>query len=188
MDVRCSFCRAHHWAAEKVVNSPVQRPEFTSCCQRGHVSLRLLPPPPPFLCGLIENNDDDSKEFRTNIRQYNMALAFTSLGVTEDKAVNRRAGWVFRIQGELSHLIGSLRPSQGETPSYAQLYIYDAHLALAQRMNHNDNLRSTTMHSLQVMLLEHHQYSRQFKHVYEILRQYPNTSDANIRLRVMPGQ
>jgi hypothetical protein len=117
-----------------------------------------------------------------------MALAFTSLGVTEDKAVNCRAGWVFRIQGELSHLIGSLRPDQGKPPSYAQLYIYDAQLALAQRMNRNDNLRSTTMHSLQIMLLEHHQYSRQFKHAYEILQHYPDASDANIRLRVMPGQ
>ena len=59
---------------------------------------------------MFDSNDDDAKEFRTHIRQYNMALAFTSLGVTEDRNVNRRGGWVFRIEGELCHLIGSLRP------------------------------------------------------------------------------
>jgi hypothetical protein len=145
MDVLCLFCGAYHWMAGKVVNSPTLSAEFTSCCQRGHVFLRPLPPPPPLLRDLFENEDAESKEFRSNIRQYNMALTFTSLGVTEDRVVNRRGGWVFCVQGELCHLIGSLRPDEGKPPSYAQLYIYDAQLSLAQRMNRNDNLRSSTM-------------------------------------------
>jgi hypothetical protein len=188
MDVVCPFCGAYHWMAEKVVNSQEQSPEFTACCQRGHVSLRPLPPPPPFLRQLLDSNDVDGNQFRSNIRQYNMALAFTSLGVTEDTVVNRRGGWVFRVQGELCHLIGSLRADDGKTPSYAQLYIYDAQLALAQRMNRNDNLCPSTMSSLQSMLLDHHRYLKEFKHCYEILQNYPDVSDANIRLRVMPGQ
>lgn len=188
MDVICPFCGAYHWLAEKVSSSPEQRPEFTACCQRGHISLQSLPPPPPFLRQLLDDNDAEAKEFRSNIRQYNMALAFTSLGIREDTAVNRRGGWVFRVHGELCHLIGALRPKDGEPPSYAQLYIYDPTLALAQRINRNDNLSSTTMSSLQTMLLDHHRYSREFKHSYEILKDYPEASDANIRLRVMPGQ
>lgn len=112
MDVVCPFCGAYHWASEKVSSSPVQRPEFTACCQRGGVSLHRLSPPPPFLRGILESDDAEGKQFRSNIRQYNMALAFTSLGVTEDTVVNRRGGWVFRVQGELCHLIGSLRSSK----------------------------------------------------------------------------
>jgi hypothetical protein len=188
MVVLCPFCGAYHWMAEKVTNSTMDRPEFTTCCQRGHVRLPLLPPPPPFLRGILESDDPEGKEFRSNIRQYNMALAFTSLGVREDRLVNRRGGWVFRVQGELCHLIGSLRAGEGDHPSYAQLYIYDAQLALAQRMNRNDNLSPNTMASLQDMLLEHHRYSDKFKHAHETLLDYRDVPDASIRLRVMPGQ
>ena len=118
-----------------------------------------------------------------------MALAFTLLGVKEDKTVNHRGGWVFRVQGELCHLIGSLIPTDGEPPSYAQLYIYDPQFALQQRVNRNDKLPVSTMKSLQTMLLESHRYSREFKHAYEILNNHRGgTSDAQIRLRVMPGQ
>src|SRR4051794_20581848 len=133
-------------------------------------------------------NDSQSIEFRQNIRQYNMSLAFTSLGVTEDHLVNRRGGWVFRVSGELCHLVGSLRPDEGVPPAYAQLYIYDSQLALHQRMNRNNNLQEDTMKSLQTMLLMHHRYAGDFLHAYEILRSFPDAPNAEVRLRVMPGQ
>lgn len=188
MDVVCPSCAAYHWTAKKIVSSPVHGPEFTVCCQRGHVSLCLLSPPPPFLCRLLDSDDAEGKEFRSNIRQYNMALAFTSLGVKEDASVNRRGGWVFCVHGDLCHLIGSLRANEGKPPAYAQLYIYDSQLALAQRMKRNDNLSRNTMSALQAMLLNNHPYSTEFKHAFEVLQEYPDVSDANIRLRIMPGQ
>jgi len=89
MNVVCPFCGAFHWLAEKIGSSPVQSPEFTACCQRGRVHLPHQSVPPQTLYTLFESNDEDGKEFRTNIRQYNMALAFTSLGVTEDNLDNR---------------------------------------------------------------------------------------------------
>ena len=187
MNVACPFCGALHWLAEQVGSSAQAHPEFTACCQRGHVHLPLQSKPPETLYNLFETDDADGNEFRSNIRQYNMALAFTSLGVAEDKNVNRRGGWVFRVQGELCHLIGSLRPNEGKPPAYAQLYIYDTRLALAQRLNRNDNLVPHTMHSLQSMLLQSHRYANEFRHAHEILQQYPDSSDADIRIRVMPG-
>ena len=117
-----------------------------------------------------------------------MALAFTSLGIMEDKLVNRRSGWVFRVQGELCHLIGSLHPNNGKPPSYAQLYLYDAQLALAHRMTCNDNLRTGTMETLQSMMVQFHPYTNHFLQARDVLDRYPNDSDANIRLRVMPSQ
>ena len=188
MNVLCRFCGAFHWLSEKVANTPEQYPEFTACCQRGHVELRYQSRPPDILQELFDGNDRPAKKFRTNIRQYNMALSFTSLGVTEDKVVNCRGGWVFRVQGELCHLIGSLRPDDGDSPSYAQLYIFDAQLALEQRMERNYNLSKNTMRSLQTMLLQNNPYTNRFKHTYEILDQYPDNSDAVIRLRIEPGQ
>ena len=188
MNVVCKFCGAYHWLAEMVGSSSMQQPEFTACCQRGHVHISHQSRPPDTLYNLFEGHGEEEKLFRSKIRQYNMALAFTSLGVTEDKVVNRRGGWVFRVQGELCHLIGSLRPHDGNAPSYAQLYIYDAQLALAQRMNRNDNLSQHTMDSLQSMLLRSHRYAQEFKHAFELLEQYPDEADADIRIRVVPGQ
>ena len=116
-----------------------------------------------------------------------MALAFTSLGVKEDRLVNRWGGWVFCISGELCHLIGSLCPDEDKPLSYAQLYIYDSRLALQQRMNQNKNLQADTMTSLQSMLLANHRYSNDFLHAYEVIRRSPNAPDVDVRLHVMPG-
>lgn len=142
--------------SEKVGSTAVYSPEFGTCCQRGHISLSLQSHPPETLYRLLENNDDEGKEYCSNIWQYNMALTFTSLRVSKDKTVNHQGGWVFHVQGELCHLIGSLHPDENRPPSYAQLYIYDACLALEERMNRNDNLHADTMQSLQTMLLQFH--------------------------------
>ena len=188
MNIQCPFCSAYHWLAESIGSSASHTPEFTTCCQRGHVHLPSQSPPPDALLRLLENNDKDGKEFRSNIRHYNMALAFTSLGVSEDKNVNHRGGWVFRVQGELCHLIGALHPDEHHPPSFAQLYIYNSQLALAQQMNRNDNLCSRTIRSLQTMLLDYHPYATEFKHAFQVLEQYSDDSDTNIHLRVLLGQ
>ncbi|KAJ8481437.1 hypothetical protein ONZ45_g15318 [Pleurotus djamor] len=132
--------------------------------------------PPDALHALYEADDAQSREFRTNIRAYNMALAFTSLGVKEDKTVNntrRRFGgsaWVFRIQGQLSHNSGALEPEPGQAASYAQLYIYDPQEALHQRMLRNSHLRQDTIHA------------------FEVLRDSDADSNATVRLRVRQPQ
>lgn len=53
-------------------------------------------------------------EFRKNIRAYNQAMAFTSLGTTQVVSDQDRGNGVpyFRIQGEMYHLIGQLLPQK----------------------------------------------------------------------------
>ncbi|XP_061968321.1 uncharacterized protein LOC133691732 [Populus nigra] len=76
-----------------------------------------------------------SKKFRTNIRAYNSMFAFTSIGANIDHSVNRQPGpYVFKINGHCHHLMGSLLPSDGETPKFAQLYIYDTTNEVANRL------------------------------------------------------
>src|SRR5437667_10190035 len=68
-----------------------------------------------------------AKLFRLNIRNYNNAFAFSSLGVTVDPSVYGPSGiYTFRIQGELVHRIGSLLPIQGRQPCFSQIYIHDS--------------------------------------------------------------
>src|SRR5579859_944255 len=65
--------------------------------------------------------------FRTLLRNYNNALAFSSLGVTIDQSMAGQSGvYTFKIQGELVHRIGSLLPHPGEVPRFAQIHILDS--------------------------------------------------------------
>lgn len=186
MNVVCSYCLARHWVDEKISTSSKTNPKFGMCCNHGKVALQPLREPPPVLQHLLTSNDDQSKEFRTNIRQYNMALAFTSLGVQDDKTVNRRGAWVFRILGQLSHYSGALAATE-ESPQYAQLYLYDPAIALTQRMHRNSNLCTETMASLQDMLSSSHRYATIYKHAFEVLSEHRDAEDVDIRLRVIQG-
>lgn len=135
MDVLCPHCDALHWIGERLARSSHCNPSFGTCCNQGKVCIPQLADPPQALWDLFTSNDAQCKEFREHVRQYNMALAFTSLGVQEDTRVNARGGWVFRILGQLYHLLGALAPGEGTSPQYAQLYIYDPQQALQQRMH-----------------------------------------------------
>ena len=143
MDVKCEFCGALHWLDERISNTSKNSPKFGMCCFSGKISLPKLHNPPPELNGFLRGMDDASKKFRKNIWKYNNALAMTSIGVTQDHAINQGGGpWLFKIQGMLSHLAGSLLPADPNKPTYAQLYIYDPAEALNHRMAHNANKRA----------------------------------------------
>ncbi|RDX54250.1 hypothetical protein OH76DRAFT_1539705, partial [Lentinus brumalis] len=173
MDLACPYCGALHWAAERLASSPVSRPEFGLCCNSGKVRVRPPPEPPLAIQHLFSASDRQANEFRQNIRSYNNAFAFTSLGVKMDKALNRnthgRAPWVFRIQGQLSHNSGALIPRPGHQPKYAQLYIYDPRMALAERVRLNEDLRPDTMALLQDILTASHQYAPLYRFAHEWL-------------------
>ncbi|KAJ7310822.1 hypothetical protein DFH08DRAFT_644317, partial [Mycena albidolilacea] len=163
-------------------------PQFGMYCNHGKVKLPELNPPPEALQRLLLDDGAQGKEFCNNMRQYNIALSFTSLGVTEDESVNSGYGPpIFKIQGELCHWAGALIPTPGHTPLYAQLYIYEPHAALDFRMRNNTNLRRDTMEVLQAIITSNHRYADIFMHAHEVLSQHPETEEAEVRLRVAPG-
>jgi hypothetical protein len=45
-----------------------------------------------------------------------------------------RGPQTLRIQGQTCHRIGTLLPEEGQTPKYAQLYIYDTENEIENRM------------------------------------------------------
>jgi hypothetical protein len=183
MNIRCSNCSAFHWAGEYV--RTIRGKSFGMCCNHGKVRVPVAPDPPPLLRQLLDGTHADSRHFREHIRQYNAALAFTSLGVRVDGTVNSGRGpYVFRIGGELCHLIGSLLPTQSAQPTYAQLYIYDPRTALDTRMQRNSELNPNTMAALQDMLRERHCYAPIFRHAYEVLAGHPDPDMVSVRLVV----
>ncbi|KAJ3924389.1 MAG: hypothetical protein NXY57DRAFT_878344, partial [Lentinula lateritia] len=81
MNVECPNCHALHWAAERLTKSSATKPIFGTCCKSGKLSLPMLQNPPQELQNLFDGTDFESKHFLDNIRSYNSAFAFVSLGL-----------------------------------------------------------------------------------------------------------
>ena len=108
-----------------------------------------------------------------------------------DHSVNHGNGpSVFRSQGELAHWSGSLLPEPGHSPVYAQIYIYDPHIAVTHWMasgNTGSGLHLDTVEVLEGILQQNHQYTPLYLHAHEVLTQFPDTPDVAVCFRVAPG-
>jgi hypothetical protein len=103
------------------------------CCLNGIVTLPLAnDTPEPIRVLLTEARvntngkvvwTDRTAHFPQNIRSYNNAVAFTSLGAKLDRAImdalNAQGIYAFRILGALYHAMGSLLPPPSERPRFA---------------------------------------------------------------------
>ncbi|KAJ6527655.1 hypothetical protein B0H19DRAFT_1275024 [Mycena capillaripes] len=85
MNVKCLHCGALHWVDKRVAGSSKHNPEFGICCDHSKVKLQRFEQPPEPLLRLFFGNGAQAQEFRSHITQYNSTLAFTSLGVSDDK-------------------------------------------------------------------------------------------------------
>ena len=84
----------------------------------------------------MEGDDILSKHFQKNMRPYNMAFSFTSLGGKVERSVQKGIGpSMFQLQGENYHLMGSLQPHDGNEAKFGQLYIVDTEHEVENRVN-----------------------------------------------------
>jgi hypothetical protein len=161
---------------ERLAQSSERSPKFGMCCKSGKISWPAMSDPPEPLRSLLDGTNQsnrmssaslssdslEAKEFRENIRNYNNAFAFSSLGVKIDPSVYGAHGiFTFRIQGELCHRISTLLPPDGEPPKFAQLYIYDSDPRSQAQMRANrvhDKVDVNTVLQLQRMIELHNPY------------------------------
>ncbi|ORE12542.1 hypothetical protein BCV71DRAFT_240043, partial [Rhizopus microsporus] len=182
MDKECSHCHALHWIDERQEALSLRNPSWESCCKRGSVQLQLFPKPPQYLKYLLASTDTQGRHFKDNLRQYNAAFAFTSLGydivsAEERNANNSRGGLnAFQIHGALCHRQGPLIPYEGSEPSYAQLYIYDPSFAAQRSSERNENLNLEIITELSTMLSHCNPFSCIYRHAHEILSRNENTN------------
>lgn len=136
----CNYCGAYFWIGEALsssIRTNNKAPIYTGCCQKGEIKIPSSNWTPPFLQQLLDpNNGRESILFRENIRVYNSMFAFTSMGAKIDYDINTKSGpYVFKICGQVHHLMGSVLPIEGERPKYAQLYVYDTNHEISNRMD-----------------------------------------------------
>ncbi|CEI95971.1 hypothetical protein RMCBS344292_10147 [Rhizopus microsporus] len=156
-----------------------------SCCKQGSVQLQLLPDSPQYLKDLLASTDTQGRHFKDNLRQYNAAFAFTSLGCdivsAEDRASNNNNNRgelnAFQIHIVLCHRQGPLIPVEDSEPSYAQLYIFDLSYAAERRQARNSNLDPKIIRELSAMLSQCNPFASVYHHAHEILSNHE--SDIN---------
>ena len=154
MNVCCQFCSALHWLQERVSTSSMRNPSFENCCKQGAIVLRAPRDIPEFISNLFRADDALSKHFRDNIRQYNSALAFTSLKCTPDLRLPAGGIQNFQIHGELYHMQRHINAELHDNDSahYAQLYLYDPTFASEQRITGNPQLNPDLLRQLKETL------------------------------------
>ncbi|GAU27991.1 hypothetical protein TSUD_373870 [Trifolium subterraneum] len=102
---------------------------------QGDIELEPYKRLPGPLYDLYHGRDKRSRFFIENIRSFNSMFAFTSMGGNIETSQNDgNAPPMFVLNGENYHLIGSLLPSPGKPPKFAQLYIYDTENEISNRM------------------------------------------------------
>ena len=99
----------------------------------------------------------------SNIRSYNNAMSFISLGAKLDRAItntmNSAGVYTFRIQGALHHFMGSLLPPPGERLRFVQVYMFDsAQEQLQFRHESQPNLQLDILQLLSTVLREVNPY------------------------------
>ncbi|KNZ72420.1 hypothetical protein J132_03386 [Termitomyces sp. J132] len=185
MTVICPHCQALHFDAEKLTKSTRNSPKFGMCCLQGQVNLPRLRDAPADLLNLLHGHHPLSNTFKTSIRQYNAAFAFTSLGVKIDHAITNAPGpYSFRINGELHHLTGALLPIEGNLPVYAQLYFYDHNQQLAFRQQNNPRLDPQIMASLQDMLARVNPFIGLYKQARQIMGEVPEGQPQRLSVKL----
>lgn len=168
-ETNCDSCEARMCILE-MSNDSFKNPIFSLCCSEGCVELPSIERPPSPLWELLNDKTKKGVNFRSNIRAYNTALAFTSMGanIYNNNLKNDKI-FTFRISGQIYHRIGPLIPNDNQ-PKFSQIYIYDTANELKNRMKHINNVDENVMLSLQDMMHANNPYVKLYKHAYETLQ------------------
>ena len=110
----CKHCSALHFKDE--VN---RQGAYKNCCHFGKVKLQKHHEYPEVLKGMFDN-----KDFKANIRSYNSALSFASLGAQVETITN--GPYCLKIHGQVYHTTYNVNNVDENKPrKYAQLYVID---------------------------------------------------------------
>lgn len=169
MEFICLNCSSLMWKHEPHNGSLGINATFSTCCMQGKILLPPLHEPPDILKNFLTDDSPQAKHFRKNIRGFNSSLAFASLGVKED-LLQSHGPYTFRISGSVYHRIGHLFPSEGKSPKFAQIYIYDTENELHNRIQWNKSLDLEVLNALQKMMHNCNPFIDSFKHAAEIIK------------------
>ena len=136
---QCSHCLAYKFPSDP----PGQ------CCNNGKVQLPCVRDPPSVLKKLLSEN----RTFKNSIRSYNNAMSLASIGFDHEVVMPGFSPNV-KIQGKIYHSIGSLFPDTGEPKKFAQIYVHDEDISLAQEARERGQIQKHHGHKLDLDILQ----------------------------------
>lgn len=146
LNVLCEFCLSKNFIDERPPDK-----KFNLCCRKGKIKLprsvdihgnELIYP--DFLRDLLTNRQNPNYvKFRENIRCYNNAVSFASMGAKIVEPPGR-GPYVFKVHGQTYHKTSHLVPPNSQKPQYAQLYVIDSTQATSVREQHIANQNCST--------------------------------------------
>ena len=158
MTSECSHCKAFLF--------PEELHQGRICCLYGKIKLPLLDVSSEEIKALFIGSSPVASAFRTNVRAYNSAFAFTSLGAKFDRklASSRKGAFTFCIQGTMYHRLGPIAASadRQSTPVYAQIYFQDTDLTNQVKRRHAifNNLDENVLTIIQKAMMKYHPYAK----------------------------
>jgi hypothetical protein len=189
----CKYCNAMFWYNERNKKGTYKNkePTYSNCCKNGIIKIPKYKEPPTFLQNLLQNKDHPvSKHFFEKIRQYNSMFSFTSMGANIVREINKGDGpYVFKINGQIHHRIGSLIPSDDNEPQYAELYIFDTQNEIRNRIKalHKQEpseveIDPQIVKQLKDMLDENNPLVKTFRYARDMLDKY---KDIELSIRIV---
>ena len=191
-DVICTHCAARHWIDERATPSTRKNPVFRQCCGGGKIELPPVPEPPELLRRLLDGSEPRSSDFRTKVRSYNAAFAFTCFKYGEDQRLHGRTGiHAFQIHGEVYHLMGPIgQAAAGVRPRFAQLYFYDPEQSSEYRSLHQ-GLDPILTRELGAVIEEHNPFVQRFVSAHDTINQNDGEADLilnpQLQIVIQPG-
>lgn len=163
-DQECCFCGALMYPEESVSCTRGEH-HYGICCNSGKVQLAALLPPPEPMASWMQQDEPHGRCLFQHIRKFNNSLQMVSTSAA-NASFQHGGPQPYKICGTLSHLVGPLRPEQGQRPQYAQLWIYDADEQKEAEMRAADKLPMQpividVMRKLQAMLRRENPYVSQ---------------------------
>ncbi|GJW83044.1 hypothetical protein Tco_0156189 [Tanacetum coccineum] len=187
---QCPNCNAKMWYEER--NNKANKDQnltFSLCCQQGKVLLPQFKDTPKPLNMLLDYNQPATSTFRDLIRVYNGMFCFISFETKINHSINKGKGlYTFRINGHNYHRIGSLLPIEGTQPRYTQLWFFDTHNKIRNRLgafmdtDSNEGVDGTIVGSLIRMLDANSAISKAFRMAMDWC--HVDTT-ANVELRLL---
>ena len=156
LDQKCSNCNALHFNGEKHRNK-----KFKSCCHFGKIRFVQK----SYL--EIVKNYLKNKKFVKNIRSYNSALSFASMGANMPHMTS--GPQFFKIHGQTYHNVYNVHPNNDER-KYGQLYVIDTEEATQIRMLNtaNSKCEKNIISELDQLIREINPYANAYKMISEI--------------------
>lgn len=155
-DQLCDHCSAVHFEGERRRDG-----QFTICCRAGRVILFSA----PYEKWMRELITLSYPGYSANMRSYNAALSFASMGCNIVTPPGR-GPYCFQVNGQVYHTMLPLAAPQPQMRRYAQIYFLDsATQATEQRMTHRANRNLNP-----VILKAFHQYFALYNRVAQRLK------------------